>query len=284
MNFAGAPKTRQAFHGGRFSTWFAPDITTNKRTGLGAWSRPDVVELLRTARNAHAQTSGEMGEVVSFSTSHLTDGDLEAIATYLGDLPPSPMQTPGRADPAVMRQGQAVWVDACSACHRMDGSGVPRFFPPVSNSANAQQRDATTMVHIILAGTRTGPTQTAPTPLSMPSYAWKLTDDQIAAVSTFVRNSWGNQASAVTARQVADLRKRFAFGPGPAGRIPRRPMDSPNPGTYAPPHTDSRDNGTANAGRTAAANDTIDTGAPGGGNATAPAPPGAGTPPAQGPG
>src|SRR5262249_48006330 len=120
MNFAGAPKMRQAFHGGRFSTWFAPDLTTNKRTGLGAWSRPELVELLRTARNVHAQTSGEMGEVVSFSTSHLTDGDLEAIATYLGDLPPSPTPTPGRPDPAVMRQGQAVWVDACSACHRMD--------------------------------------------------------------------------------------------------------------------------------------------------------------------
>jgi mono/diheme cytochrome c family protein len=41
----------------------------------------------------------------------------------------------------------------------------------------------------------------------MPSFAWKLGDQEIADVATYLRNSWGNRASAVSARQVADMRK-----------------------------------------------------------------------------
>jgi mono/diheme cytochrome c family protein len=43
----------------------------------------------------------------------------------------------------------------------------------------------------------------------MPSFAWKLNDQQIADVATFVRNSWGNRAPPVSADQVADLRSKI---------------------------------------------------------------------------
>jgi mono/diheme cytochrome c family protein len=45
----------------------------------------------------------------------------------------------------------------------------------------------------------------------MPSFAWKLTDQEIADVSTYIRNSWGNQAAAVSSGKVADLRKRLGL-------------------------------------------------------------------------
>jgi mono/diheme cytochrome c family protein len=256
-NLLGGPRTHDAYQGGRFGLWFAPDITPNKRTGLGGWSRDELLAFLKTGRNAHAQASGEMGEVVNYSTSQLTDADLGAIATYLADRPASPVQTPAGPDAAVMRQGQAIWQDSCSACHRMDGQGAPRFFPPMPGDANLQQRDPTTIVHIVLTGVRTAPTGATPTPLSMPSYAWKLNDDQIAAVLTYVRNSWGNRASPVSAHDVAGLRKHFTFGPGPAGAERPTPVTRPGPTSFASPNTDSRDNGTANAGRAAPANDSI---------------------------
>ena len=63
------------------------------------------------------------------------------------------------------------------------------------------------MIHLILAGGRTAPTPTRPSAISMPSFAWKLTDQQVADVATFVRNSWGNHAPPVTAQAVTDLRK-----------------------------------------------------------------------------
>jgi hypothetical protein len=62
---------------------------------------------------------------------------------------------------------------------------------------------------MILGGTRTAPTLTHPSPLSMPSFAWKLTDQETADVTTYLRNSWGNRASPVSAGQVANMRRKL---------------------------------------------------------------------------
>ena len=71
----------------------------------------------------------------------------------------------------------------------------------------SQQNDPTGLLHIILAGDRTATTASRPSPLTMPSFAWKLDDQQVADLATYLRNSWGNRAGAVSARQVAEMRK-----------------------------------------------------------------------------
>jgi mono/diheme cytochrome c family protein len=58
-----------------------------------------------------------------------------------------------------------------------------------------------------LAGTRIGISRERPTGFVMPSFAWKLTDQEIADVATYIRNSWGNMAPAVTPTMVAEMRK-----------------------------------------------------------------------------
>ncbi len=63
---------------------------------------------------------------------------------------------------------------------------------------------------MVLAGSRAGSTDAAPTAPAMPSFAWNLDDDKVAKVLTYVRNTWGNAATPVTASQVADLRKELA--------------------------------------------------------------------------
>jgi mono/diheme cytochrome c family protein len=73
------------------------------------------------------------------------------------------------------------------------------------------QADPTGVLHIILAGDRTAVTSSRPTPLSMPSFAWKLSDQQIADVATYVRNSWGNRAQSLTAKQVGDMRRNLGI-------------------------------------------------------------------------
>jgi mono/diheme cytochrome c family protein len=45
--------------------------------------------------------------------------------------------------------------------------------------------------------------------MTMPSFAWKLTDQEIADVSTFIRNSWGNHAASVSAEEVQSARKKL---------------------------------------------------------------------------
>ncbi len=253
MNRLGNARQDEAFRGGRFGDWFAPDITPNRRTGIGGWDRDALLEFLREGRNVHSAASAEMGEVVAFSTSQMTEGDLAAVVDYLRSLPASSDLTVKPPDVGVMQQGQAIWQDSCSACHRMDGQGVPRFFPPIRGDANVQQHDPTTVLHFILAGTRRVPTAKAPTPLGMPAYAWKLGDDQVAAVATYLRNSWGNTAPAVSTADVADLRKKLATGEVHEKRATVGGMAQPGPNTWAPAGTDSRDNGTPQAGRAAPA-------------------------------
>lgn len=55
-------------------------------------------------------------------------------------------------------------------------------------------------------------TKEAVTGLAMPDFAWRLNDQQVADLVTFIRNGWGNQAPAVSADQVAKLRKDLPKG------------------------------------------------------------------------
>ncbi|THD54645.1 cytochrome c [Phenylobacterium sp.] len=211
LNFFGAAKSDQALQGGDVDNWVAPNLTANARTGLGAWSVDDISEYLRTGRNARASAGGSMAEVVSYSTSLMSDQDRRAIAVYLKSQTASPDRAPGTPDPGAMRRGGAIYSDACASCHLENGVGQPRFFPPLGHDAMLQQADPTGLEHLILAGGRVGPTATRPSPLIMPSFAWKLTDDEVADVSTFIRNSWGNQAAPVDASKVRTLRRRLGL-------------------------------------------------------------------------
>lgn len=251
-NPLGGNKSGEAFRGGLFGNWYAPDITPNQRTGIGAWTPDDLREFFREGRNVHSAASGEMGEAVKFSTSQMTDADLGAVATYLDDLSPSPEQKVAAPDTTVMRQGEAIWRDQCAACHRTDAQGIPRYFPPLQGNAMLQQSNPTTIIHYILAGASKAATVKAPSQMAMPAFGWKLDDQQIAAVATYARNSWGNAAPEVQQGQVETLRKKISTPrttPAAHATATASPMGRPGPNTLAPADTMSSDNGTAQAGR-----------------------------------
>jgi mono/diheme cytochrome c family protein len=208
-NALGADKAKQLLRGGDLETWVAPDLTANPRTGLGDWNIEDITEYLRTGRNAHAAAGGPMADVITYSTSLMNDDDRRAIATYLKSQPASPTMAAATPDPQAMRRGAAIYSDACTSCHLEDGVGQSRLFPPLKADAMLQQADAAGVLHLILAGTRIGTSASRPSPLSMPSFAWKLSDQEIADVSTFIRNSWGNQASSISDSAVSEARKKL---------------------------------------------------------------------------
>jgi mono/diheme cytochrome c family protein len=208
-NGLGADQSAHRFEGGKLDNWVAPDLTSNERTGLGAWSVEDVAEYLQNGRNGRAAAGGAMADVITYSTSLMTDADRHAIAVYLKSRIASPASTADEPDIASMQRGAAVYSDACSSCHLENGVGQPRYFPPLGHNALVQQSDSTSLQHMILAGSRIGTSALRPTPLTMPSFAWKLTDAEIADVATYVRNSWGNRASPVAENAVADMRKRL---------------------------------------------------------------------------
>lgn len=214
-NVAGADKESQHLMGGQLENWAAPDIRGGEHGGLAHWSEDDIVEFLGTGRNAHTAAFSIMSEVIEYSTQHMVEDDLRAIAVYLRSLEGEQGSAPRTPDEDVMAAGAAIYFDNCSACHVSDGSGVPRFFAPLAGSGKVNDEDPTTVIRVILEGARAVPTKAHPSPLTMPAFDWKLTDEQVAALATYVRSSWGNRGGAVSAGAVADLREALADGLGP---------------------------------------------------------------------
>jgi mono/diheme cytochrome c family protein len=208
-NSLGADKSNRQFDGGTLDSWVAPDLTANNRTGLGTWSVEDIAEYLRNGRNAHAGAGGAMADVITYSTSLISDADRHAMAVYLKSQAPSPDAVNDPPNPAAMRRGAEIYSDACASCHLENGVGQPGYFPPLGPNAMLQQADPTGLEHLILAGGRIGISPSHPSALTMPSFAWKLDDQEIADVSTFIRNSWGNQAAEVSASDVRSARKKL---------------------------------------------------------------------------
>jgi mono/diheme cytochrome c family protein len=208
--FLGGDKTDHALEGGQLDTWAAPAINADPRRGLGSWSTAEVAEYLKNGRNDRANASASMAEVVTHSTSQITDADLAAIGDYLRGRPShaDPVDANFKPDGKVMAAGEAIYVDECAACHAVDGKAAPGLFPPLPGAAVTQSTDPTTVIRFILSGAQTVATDAKPTPHSMPSFGWKLTDAQVAAVATYVRNSWGNVAPAVRPGDVGKIRRK----------------------------------------------------------------------------
>ncbi|MGI4954447.1 MAG: c-type cytochrome [Janthinobacterium lividum] len=212
MNAIGGPRDSQHLQGNSIQNWFVPNLTNDSQAGLGSWSADDIVQYLQTGRTLHAAAAGPMGEVIAVSTSKMTAPDLHAMAVYLkergaaGPTPPTPLP----AGNAQMTEGEAVYADNCSACHARSGMGVAYLFPALAGAPSVRQADPGTTIRVIIAGAQVVSTPAAPTAPAMPSFGWHLSNEQIANVVTYLRNSWGNAAPAVGAAQVSKIREVVA--------------------------------------------------------------------------
>ena len=94
--------------------------------------------------------------------------------------------------------GEGLFVANCSACHQRNGQGIPQAFPALAGNALVQD-DPRRIAAVLLNG-RGG----------MPAFKAQLTDEQIAAVASYVRGAWGNHADPVPASLVAAARTEAA--------------------------------------------------------------------------
>jgi len=198
-NVLGADKSSGYLQGSPIQGWFAPDLTNDERTGLGRWSVDDVIAYLKTGHNRTSTATGPMAEEISHSSSKWHDDDLKAAAVYLKSLP-GRKDNPDKvaANDPVMVAGEAIYRDQCSACHMIDGKGVPQLFPSLAEAPSVRSVDPASLIRIVLRGARTVATKAEPTAPGMPGFAWQLSDAQVAAVVTYVRNAWTPTAAAVS--------------------------------------------------------------------------------------
>jgi mono/diheme cytochrome c family protein len=200
---------RAAFTGGAMpgEAWYAPSLVDPKEAGVQEWRREDVVRLLKDGTTAHAVVSGPMAEVVGRSTQHLSEADLEAMAQYLASLPVRQKPRPA-AEPAPVSQlarGDELYRQHCADCHGKRGEGVDGIYPALAGNRAVTLDSARNLVQIIRRGGFAPSTAGHPRPFGMPPSGQMLPDEDIAAVATYVRQSWGHGASAVSALDVRQL-------------------------------------------------------------------------------
>jgi mono/diheme cytochrome c family protein len=197
--------------------WIAKSLRGDHKDGLGSWSEDQLVQFLKTGRSDRAAVFGGMSDVVVHSMQYMSQDDLTAIARYLKSLPAvDPKDQPHQYDKQVAdalwkgddsKAGASVYIDNCAACHRTDGHGYTRVFPALAGNPVLQTADATSLINIVLNGGTLPATHTAPSTFTMPAFAWRLSDQEVADVVSFIRGSWGNKGEPVKASDVANLRK-----------------------------------------------------------------------------
>ncbi|AZE52257.1 Gluconate 2-dehydrogenase, membrane-bound, cytochrome c [Pseudomonas synxantha] len=197
--------------------WIAKSLRGDHKDGLGSWSEEQLVQFLKTGRSDRSAVFGGMSDVVVHSMQYMSQDDLTAIARYLKSLPAvDPKDQPHQYDKQVAqalwkgddsKPGASVYIDNCAACHRTDGHGYTRVFPALAGNPVLQTADATSLINIVLNGGTLPATHTAPSTFTMPAFAWRLSDQEVADVVSFIRGSWGNKGAPVNASEVADLRK-----------------------------------------------------------------------------
>lgn len=219
-NALGGDRSARYLAGSALQGWYAPAITNGRQQGLGSWERAEIVRYLQTGSVRHAVAAGPMAEAVEYSTQHLSATDLFAIASYLKTVPAKDASAPkalGAAEPAMVR-GRHLYAVNCSSCHGNQGEGIGGMAPAFSRNSAIRADDPSSMLHVLMVGGRAAQTQGNPTAAGMPSFAWKLDDADMAAVLTYVRNSWGNAAPPITPEQAGKARAALKARAAPSTR------------------------------------------------------------------
>ena len=211
-NALGASRQALPLGGGLIpvQNWYAPALNAAAEAGVAQWPVEDVVALLKTGVALHGSVIGPMADVVFGSTQYLSDADARAMAVYLQalpqqDLPAVPFVT---APAAALERGAKVYEQQCTQCHGDSGEGQPGAFPALAGNRAVVMANPTNLLRVVLQGGYLPATAGNPRPHGMPPFMHILRDEDVAAVASFVRQSWGNQASGVATIDVYRARER----------------------------------------------------------------------------
>lgn len=126
------------------------------------------------------------------------------------DNPPSKQQQKPAAATETS-QGKNVYVKYCLVCHQSNGKGVPGLYPPI-NETDWVNGDKQRLITLVLNG-QEGPIEVKGETYNnvMPAQNF-LSNQEVAAVLTYIRSDFGNDASAITEEEVAQVRQELQSG------------------------------------------------------------------------
>lgn len=90
----------------------------------------------------------------------------------------------------LISSGESIYLENCSRCHQLDGEGFPRIYPDLAGNPLVTLHDPVPVIETVLNGQG-----------SMPGFKNSLTHQETAAVISYIRNAWGNEAPVVYPKQ-----------------------------------------------------------------------------------
>jgi mono/diheme cytochrome c family protein len=112
-----------------------------------------------------------------------------------GQTLPTPVAPTGK--PQLLRAGAELFAGNCAPCHRSNGEGNLNRFPPLNDSPLVIAQMPTALIETVLYGRQ-----------EMPAFAPTLNNAEVAAVLSYVRQAWSNQASIIEPDQVQAVRQQ----------------------------------------------------------------------------
>jgi mono/diheme cytochrome c family protein len=203
--------------------WMAYNITPDPAAGIGDWSDEELLTYFRTGHvNGKAQAAGPMAAII-MATSALSSADQQALVAYLRSLPPanpsgeqrsrSSYGAPAddvdalRGEPLIAQgdgSGKSLYLGSCASCHGPGGVGSrDGYYPSLVNNSAVGAAAPDNLINAILQGvSRTSGGQE----YFMPGFADALSDDEVAALGSYVLARFGREGIVVTADAVAAKR------------------------------------------------------------------------------
>jgi mono/diheme cytochrome c family protein len=213
INSLGGNSESDAFKGGLIpmQNWYAPSLTSNKEAGLGEWSIEDITDLLQKGVSKRGVVYGPMADVVYNSLQYLNDADTRAMAVYLKSIAqdspqPAVSRLPHAESSLLVSLGKTVYDGQCASCHGAKGEGKPPHYPPLAGNQSIQMDSAVNAIRMVLNGGYPPGTSGNPMPHGMPPFSVSLSDNEVAAVVSYIRTSWGNTGAPVSAAEANQLR------------------------------------------------------------------------------
>lgn len=193
--------------------WYAPSLASSREAGVADWQPGEIVALLKTGVSPKASVMGPMAEVVMRSTQYLNAADLSALAAYLKALPQRPATSARLGNGTsvgnlnhTLAAGEKLYSDHCANCHGAKGEGTAGMYPALAGNRAVALVSPNNLIKAMLHGGFAPATSGNPRPFGMPPFAQSLSDVQVAAVATYLRRSWGHDASEVSALDVLRAR------------------------------------------------------------------------------
>lgn len=194
------------------SRWYAPSLLDRSEASVADWTEADVVALLTTGVSPRGHAQGPMANVVRFGTQYLSADDALAMARYLRQLSATSSRPPAALEPspaldALLRSGEGLYEKHCQECHGASGEGKPGVYPALAASRTVSMAQSNNLAHIVLEGGFAPSTRANPRPYGMPPFVLTLSDEEIAAVLSYIRYQWGNTAAPVGEFDITSMRR-----------------------------------------------------------------------------